>query len=76
MNNYKIPTAEEFLNDSQFNGLNESEIMIEFAKLHVTHAIKSAANNAEIDDYDIHENYAPHINEKSIFNSYPLSNIK
>ena len=50
--------------------------MIEFAKLHVEAALKEVINNAEIDDYDVHGQYSPSINEDSILNSYSLDNIK
>jgi hypothetical protein len=69
----KIPTAEEFLDKvyPEFSDLSTGNIwtnieilMIAFAKLHVTRALKAAAENAFPDSkYDVE-------------NSYPLDNIK
>ena len=49
---------------------------IEFAKLHCQEQINSIINNVEIDSRDEHMQYSPSVNEKSIINAYPLSNIK
>jgi hypothetical protein len=66
----KIPTAEEFLllmKDEDFtlskSGLKVSKMMIEFAKLHVTAALKEA--------WSIEYNTLEEFN-----NCYPLTNIK
>jgi hypothetical protein len=78
----KIPTAEEFVQNFLLKnhkgnvGSNNEKLMIEFAKLHVEAALKEVINNVEIDDYDVHGQYSPSINENSILNSYPLDNIK
>ena len=84
----KIPTAEELINkiDNEFYEKNSyylsiinpdlfaKTIAIEFAKLHVTAALKNASENAETklikytDDYEI--------DKYSILNSYPLDKIK
>jgi hypothetical protein len=76
----KIPTAEEFLKDKlseihekeifedllqKMFTVDVSEVMIEFAKLHVEAALNAAC---ESEGYDIDEN--------SILNAYPLTNIK
>ena len=60
-------TAVEFLlqnDDKDFrlseSGLNVSDVMIEFAKLHVEAALKAAS----------------YVDQDSILNSYPLENIK
>jgi len=80
-----IPTAEELalqmqdtlsyddlINPYKFASL----VSKEFAKLHVEAALKKASEDAEINDYDEHKQYSPHINEKTILNAYPLTNIK
>jgi hypothetical protein len=46
------------------------EMMIEFAKLHVTEALKSAVYDAETEHCDFG------VKEESILNAYPLYNIK
>ena len=50
------------------------EVMIQFARLHVTQALKQASENAtaKCDPDD----YTPYINSDSILNAYPLDNIK
>ena len=66
-----IPTAQEFLNRDEsgvFNEVDITQAMIEFAKLHVTAALKAAA-----DDYSEGSSDIVH---ESIINSYPLDNIK
>lgn len=67
-----LPTAEEFFEQ----GGTYPELAIKFAQLHVQAALKSASENVEIDDYDIHKQYAPTVNIDSILNAYPLENIK
>lgn len=72
----KIPTAEEFkiIKYSQ-NIFNDSEIMIEFAKLHVEAALKEALDNipclGSSSDIATYEEV-----EKAVLNAYPLENIK
>ena len=61
----KLPTAEEFEQNLQFNGLNIHDIMIEFAKLHVKAALEAVTNINE-----------PNMYNSSILNSYPDENIK
>jgi hypothetical protein len=81
-------TAEETIKvfKSGFDGIlfNETQqsiveyLMIEFAQYHVTEALKAAAEKAEL-DYDngrCRECGSNKIDEKSILNSYPLTNIK
>jgi len=71
-----IPTAEEFLllKDSPNTGLFWNEILIEFAKLHVEAALKAASKNA--DTYYDHDEGSNFVNESTILNAYPLTNIK
>lgn len=84
MNN--IPTAKEFLNSKPgvFSDPT-ADWMIEFAKLHVEAALKEASEEATINKNKgevtartfgnvINGTYS--INQQSILNSYPLSNIK
>lgn len=61
-----IPTAESFYDKKDNNGLPMSfnEKMIEFAKLHVEAALNAACTS---DGYEI--------DEESVLNSYPLTNI-
>ncbi len=82
----KIPTAEELLIkeikkfSSPLTGeglqLLVCNVAIEFAKLHVEAALEQALYNAEINDFDEHEQYSPCIDGPSILNAYPLDNIK
>ena len=70
-NNNQIPTALEFLHRDESGVYSEVDItqaMIEFAKLHVTAALKAAA-----DDYSEGSSDIVH---ESIINAYPFSNIK
>ena len=71
----KIPTAKELfdkmleINDE----CTSTEMMIEFAKLHVEAALKAAYENIEYTEVD---SSVPYVVEDSILNSYPLTNIK
>jgi hypothetical protein len=78
----KIFTAQEFLisqGDKDFrlsmSGLNVSDMMIEFAKLHVTQALKEALESipslGSSTDIATYEEV-----EKAVLSSYPLGNIK
>jgi len=63
-----MKTAEEFIKENKkidyFGTIcNTSEIIIEFAKMHVTEALKQVIEGR---DYD----------KKSILNAYPLDQIK
>ena len=66
----KIPTAEEILREynthSQESDWRTIVAMKEFAKLHVEQALKAAADNAEIQEYDgpVHL-VTPIVNESS-----------
>lgn len=78
----KIPTAEEFLNQKPFiNGMtraDQSIAMIEFAKLHVEAALKTASINAELDygEGSCRDCASNKINKESILTAYLLENIK
>ena len=80
----KIPTIEEFFNIEKIKKLNtgqgllkiSQDLAVEFAKMHVESALKSVNDNVIINDYNIHEEYCPHVDENSILNAYPLENIK
>jgi hypothetical protein len=65
-----IPTAEEFYDKKDINGLPMSfnEKMIEFAKLHVEAALKEANEKAIMTGYVD--------SGQTILNAYPLKNIK
>jgi hypothetical protein len=87
-----IPTAEEFYDKKDINGLPMSfnEKMIEFAKLHVEAALKQASEKATILEngkdigntyiWDAYNTCSKDIeyetNKDSILNAYPLTNIK
>lgn len=63
-----IPTAAEFFDKGNFN--NVTDMLIEFAKLHVEAALESAAKNTK----EWHGNHG--MLKQSILNAYPLTNIK
>ena len=82
--------AEEFFDSSNMGLSNTTEYMycqkdvvkkaIEFAKLHVEAALKTASENAET-DYELGNPFDPNsryeiVNKESILNAYPLENIK
>jgi hypothetical protein len=73
-----IPTAEEFLQNSNkttFNAIEET--MIEFAKIHVAAALNEAANEADVEAVDA-DMYGVIwcVDVNTILNAYPLTNIK
>jgi hypothetical protein len=77
----KIPTAEEFLiinDDKDFrlsmSGTYVSEMMIEFAKMHVEAALKAASENADTKDVPYTDDIE--VDKDSILCSYPLDKIK
>jgi len=89
----KIPTAEEFLNQQQETvshfEFDIRDVMIKFAKLHVTAALKATSNNVEVttggdgsSSFSINGeplfsvNGSPLFSTTSIINSYPLENIE
>jgi hypothetical protein len=90
----KIPTAEEFLKQYELGNTGKMDIedakeaIIEFAKLHVEAALKSASENAYVEyiDLDTNEifdytdvitddNVGADVNKNSILNAYSLENI-
>lgn len=66
-----MKTATDFLDKGNYN--NTTDMMIEFAKMHVKEALKEASEKATTDGYG--DGYAG-IDEDSILNAYPLENIK
>lgn len=75
----KIPTANELF--EQYHGFEADSssrdiisLMIEFAKLHVEAALNAALNSVEYADGN--DSAVDDIDEESILNSYPLSNIE
>lgn len=84
-----IPTAEEFLiekcntwKDGEYVYADyvSPETLIEFAKLHVEAALKEASKKAECCTDAIvdlgHTIIEAYVEEDSILNAYPLTNIK
>ena len=86
-------TAEEYINKwitKPLDGNDIENLMIEFAKLHVTEALKEASENVNLKESSSEEtntnNISPFItaddntiwiiNKDSILNAYPLENIK
>lgn len=77
----KVPTAEEFLKSKGYisdnhNFNREIDFLIEFAKLHVQQALKTALLKHDLtyekDEYGV-EAFLDH---NSILNAYPLEKIK
>ena len=73
-------TTQQFLKnkgDADFrlskSGEYISDIMIEFAKLHVEAALKEASNVLTVDNDG---DYINHPTKDSILNAYPLTNIE
>jgi hypothetical protein len=66
-----MKTAAEFLDQGNFN--NTTDMMIEFAKMHVEAALKAASENAEC--YESMEGMYE-VRTRTILNAYPDSNIK
>lgn len=77
----KIPTAEEFYGEycnkrnrtGSLTGTERSELLTEFAKLHVEAALKEASEKAICIEYMVGEY---EVDKDSILNAYPLNNIK
>jgi UDP-N-acetylglucosamine 2-epimerase len=70
----KIPTAKELFDKmlSDNDEVTSTEMMIEFAKLHVEAALKEATKSLPYDD-KMNQSL---LDSMAILNSYPLSNIK
>jgi hypothetical protein len=77
-----IPTAKELFDKmlEENDECTSTEMMIEFAKLHVEKALKEAGKKAKVNaisDGDTGYEYKDFdVNQDSILNSYPPSNIK
>ena len=72
----KIPTAEEYFNSIDVGNFSHYDL-IEFAKIHVTAALKQASEKAFLkfattDFYDD----SKIVSKNSILKAYPLTNIK
>lgn len=80
INMEKILTAKEFWDFKCKTDELKSpgDIMIEFAKLHVQAALKQAVIEASVEDYSVlgEDSLFYRVEENSILNSYPLTNIK
>lgn len=73
-----MKTAAEFFDEGNFN--NVTDMLIEFAKMHVQEALKQASVEAEV-EHELSNPYDPNseyqiVNKDSILNAYPLENIK
>ena len=73
-----MKTAEEFFDEGNFN--NVTDMLIEFAKMHVEEALKQASEEAEV-EHELSNPYDPNsgyeiVNKDSILNAYPLDLIK
>jgi len=79
-----IPTAKEVFDImlSKNDEATSTEMMIEFARLHVTEALKEASEKAITKQVSFSPNYSDEIlyvykiDGDSILNAYPLENIK
>ena len=75
-----MKTAEEFFDEGNFN--NVTDMLIEFAKMHVQEALKKASENATVTPIDHEEisegSFRPiwGVDDESILNAYSLENIK
>lgn len=72
-----MKTAKEFFDEGKFN--NVTDMLIEFAKMHVQEALKQASVEAEV-EHELSNPYDPNseyqiVNKDSILNAYPLENI-
>jgi len=81
----KIPTACAFITNhpGHLTGdVDDETLMIEFAKMHVEAALKEASEKATVTPIDHEEisegSFRPiwGVDDDSILNSYPLTNIK
>ncbi len=72
----KILTAKELFDKmiSENDETTSTEMMIEFAKMHVEAALKEASENGLVDAGE--GGYTGFVDKDSILSSYPLSNIK
>ena len=73
-----MKTATEFFDEGNFN--NVTDMLIEFAKMHVQEALRLASVEAEV-EHELSNPYDPNseyqiVNKDSILNAYPLDLIK
>jgi len=68
-------TVVQFLKTKSIDDSLEA-LFIEFAQMHCKEQAKAIIDNVEIINYDEHGQYSPSVNEDSILNAYPLTNIK
>ena len=75
-----MKTSAEFFDEGNFN--NVTDMLIEFAKMHVLEALKQASENATVTPIDHEEisegSFRPiwGVDDESILNAYPLDLIK
>ena len=82
-----MKTATEFFDEGNFN--NVTDMLIEFAKMHVQEALKQASEKAFVEYIDLEtnekfdytdvlvdDNISADVNKDSILNAYSLENIK
>ena len=82
-----MKTAAEFFDEGNFN--NVTDILIEFAKMHVQEALKQASEKAFVEYIDLNtdeifdytdviadDDVGVNVNKDSILNAYPLDLIK
>jgi len=75
----KIPTAEEFISGKPLGFSDVEYWLTEFAKLHVTAALKAAAAAADVtaESYQSsQEGSTCEIDTETILSAYPLTNIE
>ena len=81
-----MKTATEFFDEGNFN--NVTDMLIEFAKMHVQEALKQASEKAFVEYIDLNtdeifdytdvitdDNVGANVNKESILNAYSLENI-
>ena len=69
-----MKTAAEFFDEGNFN--NVTDMLIEFAKMHVQEALKQASEKAQAyNKSKFSSDINPQVDMESILNSYPLENI-
>ena len=82
-----MKTAAEFFDEGNFN--NVTDMLIEFAKMHVQEALKQASEKAFVEYIDLNtdeifdytdvitdDDVGVNVNKDSILNAYSLKNIK
>ena len=79
----KLPTAKQLFDKmiEENEECTSTEMMIEFAKLHVTEALKEASEKAECNNEGTYDRGGEStdyyvVDKDSILDSYPLTNIK